>query len=148
MADDLGRLHGAIRDAIPAGMGMGMGIGMGHAVSARNDARDAAVDRLMADAPFERSDQHKTAAATNQFGSLGSGNHLVEVCLDEADRVWVVLHSGSAGVGDQLATEHIEMAKGLMAQYFVALDDPNLAYFSEGTEEFDRHIAAMLWAQD
>jgi RNA-splicing ligase RtcB len=86
--------------------------------------------------------------AANQFGSLGSGNHFVEVCLDEVDRVWIVLHSGSRGVGNQLANIHIDGAKGLMKQMFVELPDPDLAYLVEGTAEFDAYIADMLWAQE
>ena len=84
---------------------------------------------------------------TEQFGTLGSGNHFVEVCLDERARVWVVLHSGSRGIGNQLATQHIEGAKGLMKKLFISLEDPDLAYLIEGTPEFDAYIADMLWAQ-
>ena len=82
------------------------------------------------------------------MGSLGSGNHFVEVCLDERDQVWVVLHSGSRGIGNELAKVHIEGAKALMKQYFIELEDPDLAYLVEGTPEFDAYIRAMLWAQD
>jgi tRNA-splicing ligase RtcB len=82
-----------------------------------------------------------------QFGTLGSGNHFVEVCLDDTDSVWVVLHSGSRGIGNQLAQRAITEAKGLMKQYFINLPDPDLAYFVEGTAEFDRYIQDMLWAQ-
>ena len=84
----------------------------------------------------------------NQFGTLGSGNHFVEVCVDERDNVWVVLHSGSRGIGNQLANQHIEAAKGLMKKFFISLEDPDLAYLAEGTAEFDAYIADMLWAQE
>jgi tRNA-splicing ligase RtcB len=87
------------------------------------------------------------ATSATQFGTLGSGNHFVEVCLDDTDGVWVVLHSGSRGIGNQLAQRAITEAKGLMKQYFIALPDPDLAYFVEGTTEFDRYIQDMLWAQ-
>jgi len=86
--------------------------------------------------------------ATRQLGSLGSGNHFVEVCLDETDAVWVVLHSGSRGIGKQLADVHITRAKGLMRSYFIELEDPDLAYLVQGTAEFDAYIEAMQWAQD
>jgi tRNA-splicing ligase RtcB len=86
--------------------------------------------------------------AINQFGSLGSGNHFVEVCLDERERVWVVLHSGSRGPGNKLAQTHIEKAKKLMKQYFIDLEDPDLAYLVEGTLEFQSYIRDMLWAQE
>ena len=75
--------------------------------------------------------------AHKQFGSLGSGNHFIEICLDEADRVWIVLHSGSRGVGNQLANIHIDGAKALMQRYFIELPDPDLAYLVEGTPEFE-----------
>jgi tRNA-splicing ligase RtcB len=84
----------------------------------------------------------------NQSGSLGSGNHFVEVCLDESDAVWIVLHSGSRGVGNEIAKRHIEGAKRLMSRYFIELNDPDLAYFAQGTAEFDAYIHDMLWAQD
>lgn len=83
-----------------------------------------------------------------QFGTLGSGNHFVEVCLDERDQVWVVLHSGSRGIGNQLATDHIKRAKGLMKERLISLEDPDLAYLVEGTPEFQAYIADMLWAQE
>ena len=85
--------------------------------------------------------------AATQFGTLGSGNHFAEVCVDERDRVWTVLHSGSRGIGNQLAVKHIEAAKGLMKQRFIELEDPDLAYLVQGEESFDTYIADMLWAQ-
>ena len=84
----------------------------------------------------------------DQSGSLGSGNHFVEVCLDECDNVWVVLHSGSRGVGNEIAKRHIEGAKKLMRRYFIELEDPDLAYFAQDTPEFDAYVHDMLWAQD
>jgi tRNA-splicing ligase RtcB len=89
--------------------------------------------------------QERTTAT--QFGTLGSGNHFVEVCLDDTDQVWLVLHSGSRGIGNQLAQRAIEEAKGLMKRMFVTLEDPDLAYLVQGTPEFDTYIADMLWAQ-
>ncbi len=81
------------------------------------------------------------------LGSLGGGNHFIEVCLDELDTVWVVLHSGSRGIGNKMAQIHIEKAKGIMKQYFIALPDPDLAYLIDGTEEFSAYIRDLLWAQ-
>jgi tRNA-splicing ligase RtcB len=69
------------------------------------------------------------------------------VCVDERDRVWIVLHSGSRGIGNQLASQHIETAKGLMKRFFISLEDPDLAYLVEDTPEFDAYIGDMLWAQ-
>lgn len=85
---------------------------------------------------------------TDQFGTLGSGNHFVEVCLDERDHVWVVLHSGSRGIGNQLASTHIKGAKGLMKARMISLEDPDLAYLVEGEPTFQAYILDMLWAQE
>jgi tRNA-splicing ligase RtcB len=86
--------------------------------------------------------------ALSQLGTLGGGNHFIEISLDENDQVWVVLHSGSRGIGNQLASHYIEEAKGLMKKYFIELPDPELAYLVEGTSEFSNYIRAMNWAQD
>ncbi|MGH9005536.1 MAG: RtcB family protein, partial [Acidimicrobiia bacterium] len=86
--------------------------------------------------------------AARQFGSLGAGNHFFEVCLDERDRAWVVLHSGSRGIGNQLATAHISRAKASVQRGMLTLEDPNLAWFTQGTREFEAYIADMGWAQD
>jgi tRNA-splicing ligase RtcB len=83
----------------------------------------------------------------NQLGSLGSGNHFIEVSLDEEQRVWLFLHSGSRGIGNKIATKHIKVAQGLMKQWWISLSDPDLAYLVEGTKEFDRYIAELRWAQ-
>jgi tRNA-splicing ligase RtcB len=69
------------------------------------------------------------------------------VCLDERDRVWVVLHSGSRGIGNQLAAHHIAVATGLMKDWFISLPDPDLAYLVAGTPEFEAYVADLLWAQ-
>lgn len=86
--------------------------------------------------------------AFSQLGSLGGGNHFIEICLDEMNNVWVMLHSGSRGVGNEIASEHINKAKGIMKQMFIALPDPDLAYFAQGTDEFKRYIADVRWCQD
>lgn len=82
-----------------------------------------------------------------QLGSLGSGNHFIEVSLDETDAVWLFLHSGSRGVGNKIAMKHIKVAQGLMAKWWIELPDADLAYLVEGTPEFDRYIAELRWAQ-
>lgn len=83
-----------------------------------------------------------------QLGSLGSGNHFIEVCLDEKETVWLVLHSGSRGIGNQLATKHIKVAQKLMEQMHITLADRDLAYLSEGVDGFDEYIYDLHWAQD
>jgi tRNA-splicing ligase RtcB (3'-phosphate/5'-hydroxy nucleic acid ligase) len=82
-----------------------------------------------------------------QLGSLGSGNHFIEVSLDELDRVWLFLHSGSRGVGNKLATAHIKVAQQLCRKWWITLPDPDLAYLAEGTEEFAAYIRDLRWAQ-
>lgn len=85
--------------------------------------------------------------AANQLGSLGGGNHFVEVCTDERNRVWAVLHSGSRGIGNVIAQGHIKDAKRLCTDLERALEDRDLAYFLDSDSEFQEYIADMLWAQ-
>ena len=82
-----------------------------------------------------------------QLGSLGSGNHFIEVSVDELDRVWMFLHSGSRGIGNRIAQHHIKVAQRLAKQWWIELPDPDLAYLVEGTPEFTRYIAELRWAQ-
>jgi tRNA-splicing ligase RtcB len=82
-----------------------------------------------------------------QLGTLGSGNHFIEVSLDEADQVWLFLHSGSRGVGNKIAQRHIKIASELAVKYWIPLPDPDLAYLAEGTDEFWSYIRDLRWAQ-
>jgi tRNA-splicing ligase RtcB len=84
----------------------------------------------------------------NQMGSLGGGNHFIEVCLDEADQVWVMLHSGSRGIGNAIADHFIKLARKDMERWMINLPDRDLAYFPEGTEHFDDYVEAVHWAQE
>jgi tRNA-splicing ligase RtcB len=84
----------------------------------------------------------------NHLGTLGGGNHFIELCLDEDDRVWFMLHSGSRGVGNRIGTFFIEMAKNDMRAHIANLPDKDLAYFNEGTEHFDDYVEAVHWAQE
>jgi tRNA-splicing ligase RtcB len=135
LPDDLGPLHAQIAKLVPAGVGQGHQRTLSGMPALPTTTADTWTGK-MAD------------KAATQFGSLGSGNHFVELCLDENDDVWLLLHSGSRGVGKQLADIHIDGAKGLMKQYFIDLPDPDLAYLVEGTPEFDAYITDMRWAQD
>ncbi len=82
-----------------------------------------------------------------QLGSLGSGNHFIEISVDETDAVWMFLHSGSRGVGNKIAQRHIAVAQRFAKQSWIELPDPDLAYLVEGTREFERYIAELRWAQ-
>lgn len=100
---------------------------------------------------FERiSQKHRAVAQANHvthLGTLGSGNHFVEVCLDEAERVWFMLHSGSRGVGNRIGSYFIELAKTDMAAHLGNLPDKDLAYFAEGSPHFADYVEAVEWAQ-
>jgi len=86
--------------------------------------------------------------ASGQIGSLGSGNHFIEVCLDENQHVWVMLHSGSRGVGNLIGRYFIERAKKVMQRHYMTLPDADLAYFAEDTDDFRDYVEAVHWAQD
>jgi tRNA-splicing ligase RtcB len=128
-----------LEERIPSGVGQGHQAGN---LSARNLRRYDALGR-----PHTELDQKLSVTAETQFGSMGSGNHFAEVCLDERDVVWTVLHSGSRGIGNKLAMRHIADARGLMKRIGEHLEDPDLAYFTQGTPEFSHYIDDMLWAQ-
>jgi tRNA-splicing ligase RtcB (3'-phosphate/5'-hydroxy nucleic acid ligase) len=141
LPDDFERFLGHVEQVVPAG------VGKGHTFANHSERRQ----RTLEAPPYTGASTltgKQVSKITDQFGSLGSGNHFVEVCLDERDRLWVVLHSGSRGIGNQLATQNIEAAKGLMKKMFISLEDPDLAYLVEDTPEFDAYIADMLWAQE
>jgi tRNA-splicing ligase RtcB (3'-phosphate/5'-hydroxy nucleic acid ligase) len=140
LPDDLSPLLSKIQQVIPAGVGQGHDMGY-------KDGYRRTLGTLKT-VPHTTFDSKQEQTAITQFGSLGSGNHFVEVCLDENDQVWTVLHSGSRGIGNQLATQHINRAKGMMKEMFISLEDPDLAYLVEGTPEFDAYIADMLWSQE
>lgn len=83
-----------------------------------------------------------------QLGTLGGGNHFIEICLDESNNVWVMLHSGSRNLGKVLAEQYIQKAQDICRQYFVKLPDKDLAYLAEGTKEFTEYINSVLYAQE
>lgn len=84
----------------------------------------------------------------NHLGTLGTGNHFIEICLDENDSVWFMLHSGSRGVGGKIGQFFIEKAKEEMSKWFIHLPDANLAYLAEGSQYFDDYVEAVEWAQE
>lgn len=87
------------------------------------------------------------ARAQSQMGSLGGGNHFIEVCGDTDKNVWLMLHSGSRNIGKSIADKYIDDAKGLMRRMFISLPDPNLAYYAQGTPEFRAYLHDLEWAQ-
>jgi tRNA-splicing ligase RtcB len=137
LPDTLEPLLSRIESAIPAG------VGKGHDMVANNADKWMAAHKPASDLAADRATK-----AARQFGTLGSGNHFFELCVDERGRCWVVLHSGSRGIGNQLAQAHIAKARKLARDAMLHLEDMDLAYFVQGTQEFDAYIADMLWAQD
>ena len=95
--------------------------------------------------------KHEVLSSKNpqdQLGTLGGGNHFIEVCVDTGNTVWVMLHSGSRGIGNRIGQYFIEVAREDMRRHFINLPDRDLAYLVEGTEHFDDYVEAMQWAQD
>lgn len=85
--------------------------------------------------------------ALSQLGTLGGGNHFIEVCLDTDNKVWIMLHSGSRNIGKTLAEIHMTKAKNLMRDMFIKLPDPDLAYLVQNTKEYDQYMQDLAWAQ-
>lgn len=90
----------------------------------------------------------KNTNNVKHLGTLGTGNHFIEVCLDEHDSVWFMLHSGSRGVGNRIGTHFIELAKRDMERWHIHLPDKDLAYLPEGTDHFTDYVEAVEWGQD
>jgi tRNA-splicing ligase RtcB len=137
---DLAPLREQIERAIPLSAGH-----YNRKVVATAEPRIAELEALAEKAQFD-----PAAYAGNwrqQLGSLGSGNHFIEVSVDELDRVWLFLHSGSRGVGNKIATHHIQVAQRLAKQWWIELPDPDLAYLVDGTPEFWAYIRELRWAQ-
>ncbi|HZA60600.1 MAG TPA: RtcB family protein, partial [Actinomycetota bacterium] len=132
LPDDLEPLLARFAEGIPAGLGRW-----------HRDPSDAA-RAWLAEHPHEPLTSKQEEKAMVQFGTLGSGNHFLEAAADERDIVWLVMHSGSRGVGNQLAMKHIALAR----KQEQSLEDPDLAYFLEGTPQFEAYVRDMLWAQE
>jgi tRNA-splicing ligase RtcB len=137
LPDNIEPLLGRIERAVPAGVGKG-----------HDTAGNAAGTWLSNHRPATDLSTAQADKAAKQFGTLGSGNHFFELCVDERGRVWVVLHSGSRGIGNQLAQMHIAKARRLAKDAALSLEDPDLAWFVQGTREFEAYVTDMLWAQD
>jgi len=150
LPDNLEAIRSAIEQAVPHGRVVGRGKrdngswGSPPAEIVEAWATLAArFDRICAKYP-----RLKNTNNLVHLGTLGTGNHFIELCLDTEQRVWVMLHSGSRGVGNAIGSFFIELAKQDMRKWFVNLPDENLAYFPEGTDHFDDYVEAVGWAQD
>lgn len=150
LPDNLEGIRSAIERAVPHGRSSGRG---GRDKGAWGDPPAEVVegwatlvhrfDRIAAKYP-------KLEKTNNliHLGTLGTGNHFIELCLDQDQRVWVMLHSGSRGVGNAIGRYFIELAKQDMRKWHINLPDEDLAYFPEGTDHFDDYVEAVEWAQD
>lgn len=106
------------------------------------------LERLQAVADEDKGLARAVRRAPHHVGTLGTGNHFIETCLDTEQAVWVMLHSGSRGIGNAIGMRFIELAKKDMKRWFINLPDEDLAYLPQGSEHFGRYIRALKWAQD
>ena len=137
LPDNLQKLRTGIERRIPLGAGA-----FNRTLTATAEKRVGQLRK--ADKDYEDVDRRWTVA----LGSLGSGNHFIELSLGENNQLWVVLHSGSRGIGNKLAMKHIKIAQKLMDEKALRLKDRDLAYFQEGGKEFNDYMTDLLWAQD
>jgi tRNA-splicing ligase RtcB (3'-phosphate/5'-hydroxy nucleic acid ligase) len=149
LPDDLHALRTAIEKAVPHGRTDNGGRGDRGTWHDPPAAQVAAWQSMEADFRriVEKHPHVAKAKHVQQLGTLGTGNHFIEVCLDEAQRVWFMLHSGSRGVGNKIGTYFIELAKKDMERQIANLPDKDLAYFEEGAAHFDDYCFAVSWAQ-
>lgn len=150
LPDELSGLRSAIERAVPHGRTHHGGAGDRGAWERPPPAVDAAWGGLQKGYRRIVEKQPKLerrAEPHHQLGTLGTGNHFIEVCLDESDQVWMMLHSGSRGVGNRIGTYYINQAKQDMRRHHVNLPDKDLAYLSEGSRVFDDYVEAVGWAQ-
>lgn len=149
LPDNLYALRIAIEKAVPHGRTNNGGRGDRGAWGSIPTSTAKAWDTL--DADFNKiTEKHPRIKKSNNIGhlgTLGTGNHFIEVCLDEHDQVWVMLHSGSRGVGNNIGTHFIQLAKKEMQRWFLNVPDKDLAYLPEGSEYFDDYVEAVDWAQ-
>ncbi len=150
LPDNLAGIRSAIEAAVPHGRTAGRGQ---RDKGAWGEPPRAAIDAWakLAERFGRIVAKHPRLRNTNNLmhlGTLGTGNHFIELCLDEEQRVWVMLHSGSRGVGNAIGTFFIELAKQDMRKWHINLPDQDLAYFPEGTDHFDDYVEAVEWAQD
>jgi tRNA-splicing ligase RtcB len=106
------------------------------------------LSRILEKHPGIEKRKGKHSSWAHQLGTLGGGNHFIEVCLDESNGVWVMLHSGSRGIGNAIGSYFIDLAKRDAERISLALPDRDLAYFPEGAQHFDDYVEAVGWAQD
>jgi len=152
LPDNLHGLRSAIEAAIPHGRTNNGGPGDRGAWGEIPEVHHAALLPMMADLATITIKHPKIAQAAERApshaGTLGTGNHFIEICLDEEQRVWVMLHSGSRGIGNRIGSYFIEAAKKDMGRWFIHLPDKDLAYIPQGSDLFHDYFEALAWAQN
>lgn len=146
LPDNLRAVRSAIEAAIPVGFDMHKK-DMAKASTLR-PLSDRLHDILGKHPKMYKEDKRKFKTWVRQLGTLGGGNHFIELCLDENQDVWIMLHSGSRGIGNTIGQYFINLAKKDMGQHLHSLPDKDLAYLTEGTQHFDDYVEAVHWAQD
>ena len=146
LPDSLSAIRGQIERDIPLGAGGAHPKGKIHTLELIKSLSCGIPDDVVIGL-FNDSEDKARDKWYPQLGTLGSGNHFIEICLDEEQRVWVMLHSGSRGIGNMIGTHYISKARKLMEKYFITLPDKDLAFFPEKTTEFDDYMDAVHWAQ-
>lgn len=148
-ANDMPDTLTGIRTAIEAAVPVGQSSHGDHSMPmAAKDAFPSLYSGLSVILNKHREIEKEASKAHLQLGTLGGGNHFVEICLDKQDNVWVMLHSGSRGIGNAIGRLFIEKARQEMRRWHINLPDEDLAYFPEGTEHFYDYTQAVHWAQD
>jgi tRNA-splicing ligase RtcB len=151
LPDNLHNIRTAIEAAVPHGRTNHGGVGDRGAwgdIPERNGGIWMAELKARYEAILGKHPKLDRGNHANHLGTLGTGNHFIEVCLDEAETVWFMLHSGSRGVGNRMGTYFIDLARKDMKRFFINLPDLDLAYFPEHTEHFDDYVEAVEWARD
>jgi len=150
LPDNLRRLRAAVEAVVPVGFNQHPASRMrGSQLQRIGRALNDRLDVLVGKHPGVMKMQRRfNETWLCQIGTLGSGNHFIEVCLDESDCVWIMLHSGSRGIGNVLGRYFIAAARKDMQRHQIHLPDKDLAYFSEGSALFDDYVDAVGWAQD
>lgn len=139
LPENLSGLRNAIEDVVPVG---------NNARTSMSTASPDWVGRFQAEALDRTSIRKMTQRHWNQLGTLGGGNHFIELCIDQNQDVWIMLHSGSRGIGNEIGREYIEKAKEEMKRWCIHLPDYDLAYLAEGSQHFNNYVLEVEWAQD
>jgi Uncharacterized conserved protein len=143
LPDNLAQIRSDIEEKIPVGFNIRENLHLVGNQALFNKANPQEINDIFEAYGIKYTQKHK-----KQLGTLGGGNHFIEICLDESSDVWVMLHSGSRGIGNTIGSVFIEKAKEEVNRWFIHLPDNDLAYLPEGSKHFDSYIKAMMFAQD